>query len=244
MIVIRPHNVWTYFQAAAANPADTYLADWAVDGNPNRPLKGDSNGGVLTLAGTAAMADTCVLCNHNIESPATAVVSGDLAGAFVLSGARRNRIPFNPYLKVTPASVDALTLTISGNYADYIIGEFIAGLSESFDLLQQDNEFGYQMFNIQPEGDIPSVMPTDLGARRRRLQGTAWATLTEKQFVEEWIDASMGNTRPSVIIPNPSDNDAWVVKVFAEITYRQHRGDPDRLYLVNIGFEEWACHRW
>lgn len=247
MRVIRPQNMWSYYKAVSGSVLNaTYLPDWAADGRFSRPFRGAGTGGSFTISGAAGMVDMLVLGNSNIMGGATVSVSGSVTENFTIAAARPNEIPRNPFIWLdTPVSVSSLTVTVAGNADPFVVGEFFAGLSEPFDFLEQDNEFGFEIYYIETEDvDVSSVIPTDLGAEARELSGGAWLTLQQRTFMEDWVSGSMGNTRPTILIPNESDDDAWACKVSAKITYKQKRGDPDRLYYGNMTLTEWKRHRW
>lgn len=249
MIVLRPHKIWSLGKTVTFPTLQTtYTLGWATDGVPGNPVKGTTTGGVITLAGAAGMVDTLVMVNHNLGSPATVVVTGDISTTITVPTMRPNGIPFGIFKKVaSPVSVSSLVFTIASNAANIIIGEIYAGLAEEWDLLSNDNQFVYNVYPLsQPdESEMSSVAPYAGGREGRVLTGTNFADATELTFMQDWLAATYEGTRPSVIIPNPAINDAWSVKLGMALTHSQKRGDPDYLHEgVSVSFTEHIRSRW
>lgn len=247
MIVLRPHKIWSMFKPVTMPTIQSsYQPAWATDGIPGRPVKSSTTGAVITIAGTAGSVDLIALTNHNLAPPATVVLSGDVAGSIVVPPMRLNNIPYGIFVKLgAPVSCASLIVTIASNPTNVSIGEVFAGLSETWDLLSEDNEFGYRIIPLETPDDneASSVPGYSAGRVARSLRGSSYMNLTEKAFAEDWQDASWDNTRPSLLIPNPEDNDAWAVKVGLELTYRQIRGEPQRLLMGNFQFNEYVRSR-
>jgi len=247
MIVMRPHKIWSLFQSAACGTVQTtYDAAWATDGIPGRPIKSTSTGIAVTITGTAGMVDLVVVSHSNIWSPATITLSGDISTSIAVPAARPNNIPFNYFVLLgSPVSVDSLTVTVASNASNVVIGEILAGLSEEWNLLSDDNEGTYEIFPIAvDDSEITSVPGYSRGRERRSLRGSNYASATDYTFLNNWMAATWDNTRPSVIIPNENDNDAWVVKLNTSFSFSQIIGDPSRLYKASIGFTEFPRQRW
>jgi hypothetical protein len=248
MLVMRPHKIWSMFKAVSAAPVfdSTFQAAWATDGWPNTPFKAPTGDGSLTISGPAGQVDLIVLSHHNLVSPATVAFGGTAAGAIVVPVARPNGIPYNIFVKLNAAvSMASLTITVSGNPTPFIIGEVLAGLSESFDLLSDDNSDTYNVGSIDHDDiDVSSVPGYDLPWDQRVKTGSNWATATEKAFLHDWLAAQRGNTRPSVIIPNPEENDAWTVLVAGGLSGKQIMGAPNQLHHCSMTFKEVKRSRW
>lgn len=248
MRVIRPHNMWSLFKTASG-PVDTtngYDIAWLTDGATGRPVRGTSGGGAYGIAGTAANVDTVVLVNTNVASPATVSVDNGF-GSMTIPAARPGAIPRNPFIRLlTPVSVSNLTVTIASNPSTLMLGEILVGLSEPWDLLSDNNEFSMGDFGYRHDDEVSmtSVPPYDLGTMQRTLTGSAFATMTDLQFVQDWFTGTRFGTWPSIIIPNEQDNDAWAVYFSDRVTWQQIRGYPDYLFQMNVSLTEYKQTRW
>lgn len=200
----------------------------------------------MTVAAGPMSVDTFILANHNLESPATAVVSGDAAGAFSVPVMRPGGIPYGLWFTLSsPVSVSNLTLTIASNPTDIRIGEFIVGLKEELAVLLNGNDQMDEsgMFDHDDEGDVGSLPPYDPGWERMTFTGSLLATGTERQFVRDWVSGARGNTRPGVIIPYADVNEAYVVKV-SQCSFQEVVGEGNRLYDGQFTFLEFKRNRW
>lgn len=220
MRFISPHRS-ILFAGVSGSVDANYAAAWLTDGLPGWPVKktGDLS---LTVAPSPALElDVIAVVNHNIREAASITLGGDLSSSIVTAAHPPDGIPHNWYRRLSaPASVDSLILGVTGNVDPVIIGELYAGLSMEFDV---DFRHGRTFDPGEPfpwEGEAGAMAPYDNGvAQPRRLAGEL--ALEDDEFAEliAWQQATRKGSRPSLVIPDDTKNDAWLCNVrFTEST--------------------------
>lgn len=247
MLFCRPDEIVTYGFTTTGTVDSDYEPDWLTDAIPGRPVKaaGGSPAGLsLDMTGTAGEVGIIAIHHHNLIVPVT--IGGDISATITPAVTRPpNGIQLNPYTLISPAvsGVDHLTFSVSGNDQDEIIGELLAGKLREFTPIRIDGaEFTHDDFADEPQGAFVSVMPYDKGTERRRLVGSQFYSLTDLNILKGWWQSQRSGTKPSLLIPDPDLNDAWVVN-FKGFRYRPYPKDTD-LYLVSFEFVEYPRSRW
>lgn len=181
---------------------DDFEAQWLMDARHSFPAK--KTGGLsLAVSGSAVMADTFVVVNHNIPGAGTAAF-----GAFATvtipahgsDGIARNGFE----LLGSPVSVGSFTFSTSGE----VVGEIWVGPSHA---LTVDFLMGRQFDPGRPFRWETSLPPYDDGmSEPRRLSGRMVLDDEEYEDLVDWYTSTKKGKRPSIIIPDENVNDAWL----------------------------------
>lgn len=143
---------WSAHATVSTSGVDTdYTADWLCDTRPNRPVRWTSGGMSATIPATLGAVDVIVVGNHNLDAGLTITVSGDVHLTFTVPSLPPDGVPLNPFTLVgSPSSADSITISVSGNSEDVIIGEIAIGALETIGLPLLDTiEFEYRHKNIR-----------------------------------------------------------------------------------------------
>lgn len=222
--------------------ASTYDDDWLVDGR-GRPAKASSG----TIAWTITPSVTgevglVVVHSHNIEPTIPIAISGSVSASMSGPAARSNGIPVNPHGSPTPASTSSLVVTVTGNSAAVTIGEVLAGKKRTLAggwLIDTFKWWYLEVGIIQPQNPVGSIPPFDRRLVARALSGDFYFSEAEKPDVEAWFEGSRNNSRPGVIIPFDSVQDAWVGTL---ISAEFHPVAQE--YIGSVEFHEWVRKGW
>lgn len=241
--LLPPWKQVSLFAGVSATVDSDYTDDWLCDGRPGRPVRSTDTGLSATVtplaSGTVSMA---VLAHHNVTVNAT--LGGDLSGTLTAATVGKDGVSLNPFVTFSPVSgVDSVTLTITGNGATVVAGEFIFGEYQSL-----TGPF-YRDFNVTEEDygqsveiDLSSIPPYDRGIKGRTLSGM-WPALTtaDRDILVNARDSQRSLTRPCVLVPLTSVNDAWVGFI-TKLTYKP--ADSPNRWDVSITFQEVPRVRW
>lgn len=239
-LYVRPDESFMFGTVTGTVDAE-YDNDWLVDGRGSRPVRNSSG---LSLTATAPAARTVTLiavCNHNIAGAIT--VGGQAIGPATLGA---DGIYSNPYATVALGSVSSLALSCSGTPA--IIGELYAGTQRTLERIQLHT--GAELDETDPfewEGDASSIPPYDPGvADARVLRGEALVSDTGLADVRAWYRSTRRGTRPTLIVPIDTINDAWLVTFQYRVELvRIHPTDPlQSVHRVQFEFTELPRLRW
>jgi hypothetical protein len=240
---------WSAHATVTASVDADYLAAWLCDTRPGRPIRSTSGAFSASIANPSGPVDVMVVGHHNVDPGSLIAIDGDIDASLTVPALPADGIPLNPFtLAGSPNIAATLTLAVSGNSVDVVIGEFAAGQLRSIGLPQlSSHRLEHAHKNIEPAVDVASVLPYDKGVAMRRLSGTYVLTNTEKDAVEEWYRAERGGSRPSVIIPELDVNDAWFVR-FAEppsfTPIVPHQTRSVILWVASLIFQELPRSRW
>lgn len=237
----------SFIGAASTGTVDAdFNANSLCNGRPGDPVK-HTGGLTLTSYPTESVnVGVIALCNHNLSSDATAVVSGGCTGDMWTSEMPVNLIPLNPYeLLATPVDVapaTGLVLTTTGS----VVGEFWAGKIRTLERgIMIDADLappeGYQW-----EGVFGSVPPNDDGTEQRTLSGTAVVSDVGLAEVESWYRSTRRGKYPTLIIPFDGANDAWLVtfSYTVQIAWRHPTSATRSIYKIRFEFRELPRTRW
>lgn len=239
-LYVRPDESFMFGTVTGTVDAE-YDADWLIDGRGNRPVRNTTN---LSLTATAPAARTTTLiavCNHNI--PGTITVGGQAIGPATL---RADGIYTNPYATVALGSISSLALSCNGSPA--IIGELYAGTQRTLERMQLHT--GAEIEETEPfewEGDASSIPPYDPGTSDARvLRGEALVSDTGLADVRAWYLSTRRGTRPTLIVPIDTINDAWLVTFRYKVELiRIHPSVPAQsVHRVTFEFAELPRVRW
>jgi hypothetical protein len=229
----------------------TYTDDWLVDGRGGRPAK--ATNGTVTWSAVGLASGTiggCVVHSHNIEAARTITIAGGVISLSLAGPAvRTNGIPVNPWGSTTEASGTTVSVAVASNPSAVVIGELLAGkfrdTSRGFQVGRV--EIGYlDIGRIQSRNRSGSVPDFDLGLCARYIKGVARANAADRTLLEDWYESTRNDTRPSVLIPFDTVQDAWVVSWSSppKFSARMYRSSSSAYYEVQLEFEEWPRKRW
>lgn len=247
-LYVPPHKNWALFSTVTAAGVDPdYSKEWLVDGRPGFPCRFTTGAATILLAKAAAQVNLVAVCHHLLDAALSIAISGDLSGAVVIPAYPPNGVPMNAYKEFTPAAVNDLTLTMSGNSSGVLIGEIIAGEALILDpsLRIEGSSFGHRRYVDESDVALSGIPPYSDGARARLLQGSQVYSAAQYQLILDWFDAqdAYAYPVPSLLIPDSDDpSDARLVTLLPP-TASQVQADPDR-YLVELSFTEYPRTRW
>lgn len=222
--------------AVAATIDATYTEAWLVDGSPGTPIQRTGNLSAVITPPSSQMMDVFALVNHTVD--VSAGVSGDASATIPAGALDGEGIRFNPFVRLaTPVSVSAsLTLTVSGNAAPVIIGEFYGGLGVEFEAYELDLDPGDP---FEWEGEFSSIPPYDSGlSSPRRLAGDVVMTAAQLAQVKAVYASTRRGSRPCLVIPDTDVNDAWCAR------FRFRAAYEDTIYRVALEVIEIPRTRW
>jgi hypothetical protein len=241
---MRPDENWATNGAVADTVGTTdtdYQNEWLVDGRTGRPVRGQASTMTWTITKTAGYVDGIIVANHNIDA-ATITIGGTISTTITVPTARLNSIPFNPFTIVTPsASCSSMSVGVSGNSVDVVIGEVLAGRLRTFprgDLLNIDLADAADDRRKQSPtfGHIP---PYDDRQASRSFIGTVLCTTAQLDDMMAWHESQKNGTLPSGLIINSAVNDARVVHLEPPQARRQ-----SQYWLTVLRFIEYPRSRW
>lgn len=242
-IYCRPDEIATYGASVATSAGTTdtdYNDDWVCSGWPGQPARATNGTVSWTPTFTSAQVGLVAVCHHNTDVNAT--ISGGVSGTVTVGALQPDGTRLNGYLTVTPATITSFTAAFSGAAADVIVGELIGAKYRTLTLPKlSDDDRGEADFTRPIEMDLASIPPYDPGIEGRGpWSGTFVLTTTEKDNVVAWFRAQRNGTKPSLIVPNTSVNDAWLGFLAAP----QYKPIGPALWRVKLTFREIPRLRW
>jgi hypothetical protein len=260
-LYLRPDKNWALLAAVAASIAtDTdHDLSWLTDGRPAFPLRLQGGSATITLTKAAGEVTLVLVGHHLLDAGLTITIAGDRAGSVVIPAYAVNGIPFNAFALVESAGyadVDTLTLTITGNSTDILIGEVMAG---EFDVLEpsfrlDDLQFSIDKYlNTQSSNPLSGIPPYSERAESRSLSGSLYAASTQDlgpllEDVLDWwrSEDAFPYPVPSVLITDEGDpTSAKLVRFASKPTWREVPvAGADPYYLIQLSFVEYPRTRW
>lgn len=221
----------------------SYDDDWLIDRRPGRPAMASSGSVAWAVTAAASLSVNCaVAANHSVEPGRMIAFTGGVACSLVGPALQTNSITLNAWNSLTPAVAGTFTVTVTSNPSRVAIGEAFCGTLRDLGRHLQQQSAAFDVFPVAVRapsvfGSVPDV---DQGIIARRLAGTIRANSEVAHNVRQWFDSTCGGTRPTVIIPDPTLNDAWVVK------FLQLRATPIsyRHWALDLLFEEFPRMRY
>lgn len=217
----------------------TYLDEWLCDGRGGRPVKATS--GTVTWSATFSSAEVGIVAVCSTNSDVNATIGGTVSGTVTAGSVQPNGIRLNGFLAPTPATGTTLTVGFSGAAAAVVVGEVIAGKRRTLTrpvYTGDDTEVDDHTPN-RPM-DQMFIPPYDDGMVQRTWSATFIVTTTERDNIVEWYLAQRGGNRPSLVVPDPSVNDAWLC-FLQKPSFRPVSG---RLWSVVLTIVEVPRVRW
>jgi hypothetical protein len=214
MAWMSPHEMMTLFGSVSGGAATGYVDDHLVDGQLGRPAKTGSSTPPWVITGLTSMyVDTVVVHNHTVDAAKTIAISGGVSVNLTGPAIPPNGVRFNPFGYVaSPQTTNTITVTISGNSIDIIIGEILAGRRRELGTYGVLAHHGIRYLHSaeRPDSKLTALAGHDDGVEQRAIDCEVMCDLTGKTMIEDFWRATRGNTRPGVLIPFGSINDAWV----------------------------------
>lgn len=239
---LRPDEMYAVGGTVTGGADTNYLDEWLVDGRPGRPVRAATGSETWTIVGTAAAVGIAALGNHNVDAGRMITLGGDISATMTGPTLPPNGIPLNPWVTFTEvAGVDEVTVDIASNTVPIVVGEFVCGKRRTLERnLAVRPAFKASYQTVRHEAEFNSLMPYDKGIVSRTLSGTVVLSDTGLADVQAWWDATRGNTKPSLIIPNSNVQDAWLVE-FTEFSYEPASKNVNH---VSLTFTEYPRSRW
>jgi hypothetical protein len=182
---VRPDENWAYAGAVAdtvgATDAD-YTNEWLCDGRAGRPARATS--GTVTWTITNPSAEVGLICVANSNSNVNATIGGSVSATVTAGALGGQAIRKNG--------------VIAGKYRTLTRPVYTDDNTELTD------------FARAQEMDLSSIPPYDPGLVARTWSGSFIVTSAEKDDILAWYEAQRGGTRPSLVVPQTTVNDAWV----------------------------------
>lgn len=239
---MRPDEFMTLNGSIVTSVESTYQAAWLCDGRPGYPFKSVSSTVSAVVVGTSRPVSAYVVGNHNVYNNSITITGGAPA-SLAAPTTRANSIQRNPWTEISTATISSFNLAITNNAAGkIIIGELFAGplRRTTFGLQQRSVDFDFDAGVIDLDAEFDAQTGYDKGTESRILTGIFRANAQDQLDLEAWWESTRGSTLPSVIIPDETVNDAWIVKFdgFRKrmISY-QHAE-------IAVRFREYSRSRW
>lgn len=238
---VRPDE-WFGLNGTVSGGAETsYQDEWLVDGRPGRPAKATSGTITWTVAGSAQSVSLVALCNHNTDASRTITVGGDISTTMTGPAAQPNGVNLNPWATVNATSCTSVTVGVSSNSAAWTVGEFVAGLKRTLERnIAPRPEFRVSHATVTHDAEFNSLLPYNKGIATRRLSGEVILSDTGLAAVRAWWESTKGNSRISLIVPDSSVQDAWLVN-FSEFTWEPYSYNVN---FVSLAFDEIPRSAW
>ncbi len=251
-LFVPPNKNWGLFATVTgATASDDHELSWLVDGRPGFPLRIDGGSASIVITGTSpVLPDVIAVCHHLLDAGLVIGVSGDVSGSLTVPEYPPNNVPYNVWDIVTPSSpVGDLTLTITGNTTDILIGEIVIGEAVALDpsLRISDATFGNRRYLNSTQPELSGIPPYTERARSRTLKGSGYYGSDMVQVILDWFDSqdTYAYPVPSLLIPDSDDpNDARLVQLLEPSFSRVGPIGSDVEYLVELEFIEHPRGRW
>lgn len=242
-LIVGAHKQVSLFAGVSATVDSDYTDDWLCDGLPLRPIR-STNGNVSATvtplaAGTVSLVASC---HHNVS--VNTVFGGDLSATVTAGALGKNGIYLNGYTTFAPVlSVDSFTVTVTSNPVTAILGEVVAGEYESLTLpFYRNHKFSASDFKRTADMDVGSIRNYDPGLVGRKWTAQ-WPVLSPSNFESLYAcwEAQRADTRPTLVVPNTSVNDAWLCYIDEP---EWSPADAPNKYQVSLTFTEIPRRRW
>lgn len=214
-----PSECATYGAAvttSAGTTATDYTDDWICDARPGRPAV--ATNGTVTWSATFSSAEVGLIAVCNCNSDVNATLGGGVSATVTAGALQPDGIRLNGFALQTPANETNITVGFSGAASAVVLGELIAGKYRTLGLpVYTDDERADVDYTRPMELDLSSIPPYDPGLASRRWAGTFILSTADKDIVRGWFLAQKNGTRPSLVVPDSTVNDAWVCFISAPV---------------------------
>jgi hypothetical protein len=210
--LMRADEIATYFASVTTSAGATdsdYLDDWICDSRPGRPALATS--GTVTWAATFSSAEVGLIVVGHCNANVSAAITGGVSTTVIAGALQPDGIRLNGFATVSPANQTTLSVGFSGASANVALGEFIAGKYRTLTLPRYRTDTRSDVdFTRTQDADLSSLPPYDPGLAGRKWSGSFILTTADVEIVRGAFRAQRNGTRPSVIVPDPTVNDAWI----------------------------------
>lgn len=256
-LYIRPDKNWALFgtvgdgSPSGADP-DHNLA-WLVDGRPGFPLRINGGTAAITITNPQGEVNVVAICHHLLDAGLSVAISGGVIGTIVIPAYPVNGVPFNAWDLVTagsPQDITDLTITITGNSADIVIGELVAGEALALEpsLRIDTSAFGMRTFVNDIHNPLSGIPPYSDRAEARAIRGSQYYSQAMLDAILDWYRAQDAYPYPvpSLLIVDSDDpTDARLVTFASEPRWtRVGPANSDVEFLVEVDFLEYPRTRW
>lgn len=256
-LYIRPDKMWSLFGSVSATggDADHELA-WLTDGRPGFPLRINAGTKTITITNPSGIVNLVAICHHLLDAALSVVLGGSVSGAVHIPAYPENDVPFNAWAEVAPVTATTLTLAITGNSDDIVIGELVAGDADELDpsLKVDDTQFRVQRFlNSASANPLSGIPPYSERAEARPVTGSGLYDQDGLDAILAWQRAqdAYAYPVPSLLILDSDDpTDARLVTL-EDVSWDVRRTRDDAvsppisaLYLVQLSFLEYPRTQW
>lgn len=228
----------TVTTTVGATEAD-YTDDWLVDGRSGRPARATSGTVTWSCAFTSAEVGCIAVCNHNIDAARTISITGGFTTSLVGPALPADGIPLNPVIYPAATTIAVLAVGVAGNTAAVIIGEFVFGKLRTCIAVRYGSDYDELPHDGNPPRGI-SVQPFDEGLDGRTFSGVQLYTTAELAELIAWRKSQRGGSKPSLLIPDVSVQDAWL----GELKPLRYRQVASGVWEVTFTFVEYPRVRW
>jgi hypothetical protein len=237
----RPDESFLYGSVTGTVEA-TYDQDWLVDGRPGYPVRGTTGLALTATAPAARMVGLIAVVNHNLTG--TVAITGGLTATVPAATIGGDGIPLNPFVLTTPTSATSLVMTVTQTPS--IVGLLYAGQKRTLERQLQTQPVFDPGEPFAWEGEYGGIGPYDAGVAARRLTGETIVSDTGLAEIKAWYLSTRQGTRPSLIVPIDTVNDAWLVTFrYTWIPKLIHQADGRRsIHVVQFEFVEIPRLRW
>jgi len=239
----RPSEIWSYSAtvttSAGATDAD-YTDDWITDARQGRPARSTSGTVTWSLAFSSAEVGLVTVCNCNASVDAT--IGGGVSTTVLAGALDEDGVRVNGFALVGPASITGLTVAFSANPTAVVLGELIGAKVRTLarGIRVVDTRVTYEIYGSEPGAEFASMNSYDKGMQSRVITATTLQTKTQRDLLRGWFTGQRGFSKPGLIVPDSTVNDAWVVW-FRNFSYAQV--GPD-VFEVTTTFQEIPRKRW
>jgi hypothetical protein len=240
--LMRADEIASYFATVTTSAGTTdadYTDDWICDSRPSRPARAGS--GTVTWSATSSSAEVGLIVVGYTNSNVNATIGGGVSTTVTAGALQADGIRLNGFATVTPANQTNLTVAFSGASATVVLGEFLYGKYRSITLPVYTSDVRSDRdFTRDQAADLSSVPPYDPGLAGRTWAGTFILTTAEVEIFRGAFRAQRNGTRPTVVVPDSTVNDAWIGYLSAPAaTPISHRH-----WSVQVTFTELPRVRW
>ncbi len=244
------------FATVSGDVDDTYLEQWLVDAEPGHPVVYTGNPTYTVTPDAAVMVDFIAIHHHNIVPAATVTLGGSITSSIDPWPVRPDGIAPNAYsLLTTPVSTTSLTLSVSGNGAQTIIGGLYAGFSRTLPALHLGRHSTPRPVRSF-EGEFSSLAPYSMGiGPGLSVTGTFILTEAELNELAAWHQSQKEGSVPAILLPDYPVGKPMLVQFdyeyddFVPGTAPMDDGspvanEPEALFTVTMDVREYPLIRW
>ena len=244
-LYVRPDESLLFGTATGTVDAN-FDANWLVDGRAGRPAKRTGNPSwAITAPSAISLFDLLAVVNHTVDAARAINITGDVSGTVTPGTLPGDAIPLNPFTTFTPTTVNTVTVGVTSNSVAVVIGEVYGGRSRSLERsIRLSGSAFAPMDPLEWEGEFGSIPPYESGLAARTLNGDTVVSATGLADIEAWWQSTRRGTRPTLIVPISSVNDAWLVTFKYSYEVIKNPSTGGHLYRVQFEFKELPRTRW